>query len=143
MRTHPIMSQSPIDLIPDGGAATDEVRTQVWGLISSLYPRNGILERRRETRCPFPHLIQLVPANDRGEPCGESIVVAGKHVSERGLSFYHPKPLPFRRVIASLESGNGHWFGFLVDLNWCRFTKAGWYESGGRFVEAVASPVEP
>ena len=80
-------------------------------------------------------------AKDGRTPEGESLVVVGKHLSERGLGFYHPKPLPYRRVIASLES-NGLWLGFLIDLKWCRFTRQGWYESGGRFLEVVPSPVE-
>jgi hypothetical protein len=111
-------------------------------LMSELYPKQEIWERRQENRHPFPYLIHLTPVAEDGiSPQGESIAVVGKHLSDRGLGFYHPKPLPYRRMIASLES-NGHWFGFLVDLRWCRFTKQGWYESGGRFLQAVHSPIE-
>ncbi len=111
-----------------------------------LYPKVTLVERRCETRYPFPFLIHITPADDTR--AGESIVVVGKHVSERGLGFYHPKPLPYRRVIASLErtghppAGHG-WYGFLLELRWCRFTRQGWYESGGRFLEAVTSPLTP
>ena len=45
-------------------------------------------------------------------------------------------------MIVSLEASDGGRHGFLIDLAWCRFTKQGWYESGGRFLEAVHSPVE-
>jgi hypothetical protein len=31
--------------------------------------------------------------------------------------------------------------GVLVDLKWCRFTRHGWYESGGRFLQIVPSPL--
>ena len=41
-------------------------------------------------------------------------------------------PLPFRRMIASLEVRRGEWAGFLADITWCRFTQHGWYDSGGR-----------
>jgi hypothetical protein len=120
----------------------DIVRRQVWGLMSSLYPKPEILERRQESRYPFPYLIHLTPVGDDGvTPQGESVVVVGKHLSERGLGFFHPKPLPYRRMIASLEC-NGHWVGFIIDLRWCRFTKQGWYESGGRLLQSVPSPVE-
>ena len=27
--------------------------------------------------------------------------------------------------------------GFLLDVDWCRFTQLGWYESGGKFLRAV------
>ncbi len=121
----------------------DEVRTQVWGLLTALYPRNDLTERRRDTRYPFPCLVHLTPvAGDGVTPEGATVVVVGRHLSEHGFGFYHQKPLPDRRMIASLENGRGHWFGFLIDLNWCRFTKDGWYESGGRFLQAVLSPLE-
>ncbi len=126
------------------GAADEEVRGQVWALLSTLYPKVTVVERRRETRYPFPFLIYLTPVGDEGTtPTGESIVVVGKHVSERGLGFYHAKPLPQRRVVASLERPHDGWYAFLLDLRWCRFTRQGWYESGGRFLEAVTSPLAP
>ena len=132
-----------LDLLPETtGAETDEVRTQVWGLLTTLYPTNRIAERRRDSRYPFPYLIHLTPVDDDGRtPCGESVVVVGKHLSERGLGFYHPQPLPYRRMIASLEASSGQWVGFLIDLSWCRFTRQGWYESGGKFIEAALSPI--
>jgi hypothetical protein len=139
----PTLSQftSPrADLPADKSADDDEIRAQVWGLLSTLYPKITLVERRCETRYPFPFLIYLTPADDADAPGGESIVVVGKHVSERGLGFYHPKPLPHRRVIASLERPHDGWYAFLLDLRWCRFTRQGWYESGGRFLEAVSPP---
>jgi hypothetical protein len=141
MTTLTAFSHPQVDLLPEQGASEDEIRTQVWGLLSTLYPKVTIVERRRETRFPFPFLIHLTPVGDDGlTPSGENIVVVGKHVSERGLGFYHPKPLAHRRVIASLEGPQG-WYAFLLDLRWCRFTRQGWYESGGRFLEAVNSPL--
>jgi len=123
--------------------ADEELRAQVWGLLSAMYPRNDLVERRRDNRYPFPCLIHLTPVGRDGfSPEGETVVVVGKHLSERGFGFFHPMPLPHRRMIASLECGQGRWMGFLIDLTWCRFTKSGWYESGGRFLETVTSPLE-
>jgi hypothetical protein len=133
-----------LDLLGEStGAVDDEVRTQVWALLTAMYPRNDLLERRRDNRYPFPCLVHLTPVGRDGiTPEGETVVVVGKHLSERGFGFYHQSPLPHRRMIASLESSKGQWLGFLIDLNWCRFTKGGWYESGGRFLQAVLSPME-
>ncbi len=137
--TQPCRPQTEIQ--PDQSPTVDEIRSQVWGLLGTLYPKVTLVERRGETRYPFPFLIYLTPADDEAALGGESIVVVGKHVSERGLGFYHPKPLPHRRVIASLERPHDGWYAFLLDLRWCRFTRQGWYESGGRFLEAVTSPL--
>ncbi len=138
-----VLPVPPCDVIADGGELPDDdIRSQVWGLLGMLYPRHDLAERRRDSRYPFPYLIHLTPVDDDGlTPRGETVVVVGKHISERGLGFYHPKPLPHRRMIASLETPRGHWLGFLVALNWCRFTRQGWYESGGRFLQSVCSPM--
>ena len=127
------MSYPHLDWLPAQGAEADsELQSQVWGLLKALFPRADVTERRREMRYPFPYLIHLTPVAEDGlTPCGETMVVVGKHISQRGLGFYHPKPIPYRRAIASLESGHG-WVGFLIHLGWCRFTRQGWYEGGGR-----------
>ena len=141
------IQQPLLDLLPDKSVepvdGDGDLRTQVWGLLSNLYPEDSLVERRRDNRYPFPFLVHLTPVDDDGQPVSsETIVVVGKHLSEQGLGFYHPKPLPHRRMIVSLESPGGQWMGFLIDLSWCRFTKQGWYESGGRFIRSVLSPIE-
>ena len=139
---HPIVDQPQLDLPGQGAEEIDDVRTQVWALLTALYPRHELVERRRENRYPFPYLVHLTPVGKDGvSPEGETLVVVGKHLSQRGLGFYHPQPLPHRRMIASLEDTHGNWLGFLIDLSWCRFTKQGWYERGGRFLRSVASPL--
>ena len=131
------------DFLQNDGSLCDEVQTQVWDILGDLYPSGDVAERREEGRYPYPYLIHLTPVGVDGQTCqGETIVAVGKHLSNRGLGFYHPKPLPYRRMVASLEASDGGTHGFLIDLAWCRFTKHGWYESGGRFLEAVRSPVD-
>jgi hypothetical protein len=139
-----ILPLSQIDLIGQNDAGVhDEVQTQVWGLLAALYPRNDVIERRRETRYPFPCLIYLTPVGRDGvTPEGETVVVAGRDISEHGLGFYHQEVLPYRRMIASIEYKRDQWLAFLIDLSWCRFTRGGWYESGGRLLESVLSPME-
>ena len=138
-----MIHEPQLDLLQQGDRTDDDdVRTQIWGLLSTLYPKNDLTERRRENRYPFPYLVHLTPVAEDGiSPEGKTLVVVGKHLSERGLGFYHPRPLPYRRMIVSLESGDGECLGFLIDVSWCRFTKQGWYESGGRFLQSVLSPV--
>ena len=133
-----------IDLLGESCSADDdEIRAQVWGLLTTLYPHNDLAERRHDNRYPFPCLIHLTPVGEDGvTPAGENVVVVGKHLSEHGLGFYHREPLPHRRMLVSIEGHRNQWVGFLIDLRWCRFTKGGWYESGGRFLQTVLAPVE-
>lgn len=121
----------------------DDLRRQVWGVLTATYPEGRLVERRMDPRYPYPHLLYLTPvADDAITPIGESAVVVGKTLSERGLGFYYQQPLAHRRMIASLEASRSCWVGFLIDITWCRFTRYGWYESGGRFIQAVPSPIE-
>jgi len=87
-----------LGLLPEPDAAPNsDMRTQVWALLTTLYPKHEMLERRRDTRYPFPYLVHLMPVGADGvTPEGETIVVVGKHLSECGLGFYHPKLLPCR-----------------------------------------------
>jgi hypothetical protein len=126
------------DLVTDEFEVRDYVRQALAG---PLAPRK-LPERRRDQRHPYPYPIYLTPVGSDGEtPAGPSLVVVGKHLSERGLDFYCHEPIPHRRVIASLECGKDSWVGLLLDLTWCRFTRFGWYDNGGRFLRVA--PVQP
>jgi hypothetical protein len=121
--------------------AETELKNRVRGLLASLYP-NCDYERRNESRYPYPRLVYLTPVDANGKAIStESFVVAGKDLGDGGLSFYHPDPISHRRVIASFELAPGRWLGLVIDLSWCRFTRLGWYESGGRFLQIVQSPL--
>lgn len=119
----------------------EHVRSQVWNVLAAVYPSGRFVERRSEQRYPYPRLITLWPMETDGDvPSGPPMTVVGKHLSERGLGFFHPQPLANRLVIVSLEKGDGRAFCFLLDVHRCRFTRQGWYESGGRFVASVNPP---
>lgn len=117
---------------------SEDPRPLVRGVMSSVAPQTPPVERRRDHRVPYPQLLRLTPVDDDGQtPLLETHTVVGKYLSESGLSFYHPTPLPFRWAIVELESAAEHCVRLLVDLDWCRFTRQGWYESGGRFVRVA------
>lgn len=134
-----VLVDEPVAHCPSRERSPEEVRDQVRSVLGGLYAPGSRIERRSGRRYPYPYLIHLTPVGDDGvTPVGETVVVVGKHLSEQGLGFYHFKPIPYRRMIASLEATCGKGIRFLVDLSWCRFHKQGWYESGGRFLQPVA-----
>jgi hypothetical protein len=45
-------------------------------------------------------------------------------------------------MIASFEYGDDHWVGLVLQLTWCRFSRHGWYDNGGRFLQVAVSPLE-
>jgi hypothetical protein len=127
--------------IPSSG---DRLRSVVHQAISHAgYTTRGG-ERRREDRFPYPRLIRLAPvAADGVTPGGDSVVVVGKHLSPRGIDFFHREPLPHRRMIAWLETKGGIVQPLLIELLWCRFTKEGWYDNGGRLLRVLEPAAHP
>jgi hypothetical protein len=120
----------------------DGIRRQVWSLLAGLYPHGSAIERRTAQRFAYPQLLYLTTTlADGRSPGDQTLVVIGKTLSEGGLGFFHREPIAARHVIASLPSNDYQYVSFLLDVTWCRFTTLGWYESGGRFLEIVPSPV--
>jgi hypothetical protein len=120
----------------------DSIRRQVWSLLAGLYPHGPTIERRAAQRFAYPQLLHLTPTLADGRtPGATTFVVVGKTLSEGGLGFFHREPLADKFVVASLTDHHGRYISFLLDITWCRFTALGWYESGGRFLEVVRSPL--
>jgi len=123
---------------PPAAAAGDAIGQCVGRLLHTSEQHWHRMERRRDQRYPFPHLIVLTPVNHRTlETQGEPVVVVGKHLSKHGLDFYHQTPLPYRWVLAALEGPDCEAASLLMELTWCRFRKHGWYDSGGKFIRRV------
>jgi hypothetical protein len=120
------------------------IQPQVQQFFQGLRYRPRVADRRTDRREPFPYPIYITPIDEDGSPLTEeTIVVLGKHLSERGLDFYYQAPLAYRRVIASWECSDGNWLAATLDLRWCRSNRHGWYENGGRFLQVVDSPLVP
>ncbi len=109
--------------------------SDIEALLTLLHPRVAL---EQNDRCAIPILFQLTPLDDERQPIEhEATIVVGKNISRRGISFYHERPISHRRArIELVQPGLGP-FAAEIDVSWCRFTKPGWYESGGRLVRAV------
>jgi hypothetical protein len=109
---------------------------QIQALVTRLHPK-VTLERRRAERFSIPVSFRLTPLAEDGQPiASEAINVIGKNISRYGLSFYHAAPLACRRAKISVENMDVV-FTAEIEINWCRFSKPGWYESGSRFTAAM------
>lgn len=128
---------------PAPGRAVDAVARGVCQALAAVERPYSGSERRREPRLPYPYPIYLTPLSPVDQPLtDQTVVVIGRHLSEHGLDFYHREALTYRRAIASLDAGKAGFIGLLLELTWCRFTRHGWYDNGGRFLAAVPSPLE-
>jgi hypothetical protein len=115
---------------------------QIQALVARLHP-SVTLERRRADRHSIPITFRLTPLADDGQPiANETISVIGKNISRYGLSFYHATPLAYRRAKISVENIDVV-FTAEIDINWCRFSKPGWYESGSRLIAPAPESTIP
>ncbi len=126
----------------DGKGQEDQIVSVVEQALSASHPARRGSERRREQRFPYPHPIYLTPLEATDRRPIETFVVIGKQMTLHGVDFYHREPIAHRRVIASLDAGDHGWIGLLLELAWCRFSRHGWYDNGGRFLAVVDSPLE-
>jgi hypothetical protein len=137
-----IMSQA-IDSLASAKLDERALARQVKELVARLLPEVTV-ERRHDERVAAPLLFRLTPLDSDREPLpDDAIMVVGKNISRRGLSFFHEHPLTYRRAIVSLEHPDFGRFAAEIDVNWCRFTRPGWYESGGRLVRSIDAPNQP
>jgi hypothetical protein len=110
---------------------------QLEALLTRLHPAVG-RERRHDDRIAIPVLFRLTPFDvDRQLLEHESLIVVGKNISRRGVSFYHEKSITHRRALIELADPSVGSFVAEIDVSWCRFTKPGWYESGGRLIRSA------
>jgi hypothetical protein len=144
------MSRCAVSLVPErlpraaAGVVASIERGVQLALCTARAPHPAF-ERRQAARYAFPYPIRLVPlAADGTLLPQEAVFVLGKHLSVRGLDFYGAEPLPFRRAIVCFERDRRPVVQLLLELTWCRFCRPGWYENGGRFLQAFApGQVEP
>jgi hypothetical protein len=131
-------------LVANSTTAAKTTRTtlsiQIEALLSRLHPVVE-RERRHDDRVAIPVLFRLTPFDADREPLvQEASIVVGKNISRRGVSFYHEKPITHRRALIELADPSVGSFVAEIDITWCRFTKPGWYESGGRLIRS-AGPI--
>src|SRR4051812_25405436 len=99
------------------GCAKDQVAECVESAIVAIEPTRRPIERRRETRYPYPYPLHITPvAADGSADPSETFVVIGKHLAPHGIDFYSRQPLVHRRVIVSLDCGVEGWIGLVVEL---------------------------
>jgi len=114
---------------------SEHLREQVQRLMLAPQQTPPASEKRTDVRIPYPYPVYLQPSDKNGLVQQEkTTIVLGRHLAERGLDFFHKDPLPHRHMIASFQFDHGNWISFVMALNWCRFNRYGWYDTGGRFL---------
>jgi len=94
--------------------------------------------RRHADRVAIPLLLRIAALDGSlTDGNAEAITAVGKDLSRSGIGFFHHEPLPHRHVALSFDDPRLEGLSVEVELNRCRFSNLGWYESGGRLLRLV------
>lgn len=115
-----------------------EVESLIDTLSASWHTSPSILQSRRWHRLPYRKSILLTPIHEEtDQPIADQRVATGQDISLGGICFLHDHPLPYRRITVTFPRDNGHIESLVIRLRWCRFTRHGFYQSGGKFLYPV------
>lgn len=115
-----------------------EIESLVDTLVASWNRSYQVVPNRRWHRAALDKPVVLTPLDEETElPVGDPLIASGKDVSVRGISFLHIDPLPYCKVAVSFPDDQEIPTSVVTWLKWCRFTKEGLYQSGGRFVRMI------
>lgn len=109
-------------------------------LPASWFEASRITDGRSEARCWCDSRARLTPLDEplAGDG-GPAIQISLTDISRHGIGFSHTEPLPYRLVQIAFESDDTSGPTLVVRLQWCRFRKPGFYESGGQIQRVVAT----
>jgi hypothetical protein len=111
-------------------------------VVASWHSPLALAEQRGWQRIRYDRPAILTLLDDRGHwSLGIHKVVSGRDISPSGFSFTHLDPLACRRVIVTFAFEPEETEAIELKLTWCRFTRAGIYQSGGKFVNPTPSPL--
>lgn len=140
-------TSSQVDSVATLPVGKSGLNGRMQSVISGLHPDETRHERRRERRYPYPCLLRLSPFDENvvwndteNDPMAMGITVVGHEVSLNGIGFYHQEPITDRLVVIEFsDEPSASPLRVVVDLTWCRFSRKGWYESGGRLVRDLGA----
>lgn len=111
-------------------------------VVASWHSPLALAEKRRWQRIRYDRPAILTLLDDRTVvPLGVHKVISGRDISPSGFSFTHLDPLACRRAIVTFPFEREETDAIELRLTWCRFTRAGIYQSGGKFLSPIASPL--
>jgi hypothetical protein len=109
--------------------------------VASWHSPFVITEQRGSQRIDYQRRAILTFLDDHTSlATGEHKIVSGRDISPSGFSFTHVGPLACRRAIVTFAFELKPCASVVLRLCWCRFTKAGIYQSGGKFLSTILPP---
>ena len=141
-------SVSPVALDqqpPPGSRRQRELQACVSMLSSAGSGVTVPVEKRAHRRYPFRRALVVTPiTNGTGRPDrAKSFPAFGIDISSSGVCFLGRQLVPARKAVLSVDGPDGEMVHVLFEPRWVRFTRGGWYQTGGRLLEVLPPDTEP
>jgi len=141
-KSRPGMSAAAVPAEPDESQGVPKRQRDLQACVSMLLaPASGAVpvEKRAHRRFPFRRPIGVTPINNgTGRPDRlKSFSAFGIDISTSGICFLGRQLVPARKAMLSLEGPDGNTVYILFEPRWVRFTRGGWYQTGGRLLEVL------
>jgi hypothetical protein len=144
--------QGPLQEEDEGAVRREEPGPQRWkelrNCVAQLLEANcGIqipAEKRTVRRYVFRRPLTITPVNDHsGRPdFTRSFVAFGIDISSTGIGFLSRRLVPSRKAIVTCDGPEHRPVSLLFEPRWVRFTRGGWYQTGGRLVAALQDEIQ-
>ena len=97
-------------------------------------------EKRTHRRYAFRRPLTITPVDaSSGRPDKtKSFAAFGFDISSAGISFLARQLVPAQRAVVTCEGPNDQPTNLLFEPRWVRFTRGGWYQTGGRLLEVLS-----
>ncbi len=139
-----VAAASRAEAIPSPLTEAGHIDTLLRSLTASWRPVSIVVERRGDHRQPSRVPGVLVPLDRHGRAiAGAPLDVHVQDVSPHGIGIAHPEPMAHRLVLLAFETAADGPLRLVVRLKWCRFRRAGVYESGGQILRVLKPGEEP
>jgi hypothetical protein len=139
-----VASAARAEANPSPPPEAGHINTLLRSLTASWRPVSIVVERRGDDRHTGDLPGVLVPLDRHGRAiAGAPLDVHVQDVSPHGIGITHPEPMVHHVALLAFETSADGPLRLVVRLKWCRFRRAGVYESGGQILRVLKPGDEP
>ncbi|GEM_PF-1217919 len=102
-------------------------------------------EKRSHRRFPFRISLAITPVNNITGKVDDlkSFAAFGIDLSSNGLCFLARQLVAARRAVVCCQGPDHQPVNLLFEPRWVRFTRGGWYQTGGRLIDVLSDAPAP
>ena len=129
----------PCPVTEPGPERWREVSACVAMLLESCSNVQVPVEKRSLRRYPFRRPLTITPVETRtGRPDhAKSFAAFGLDISATGIGFLARQLVPARKAVVTCDGPENRPVSILFEPRWVRFTRGGWYQTGGRLLAVL------